>query len=65
MKNIKKEIDKKGYAIIKNLISKNEIREIFDSYEKNINYCLKLIKVQKKQKNIDSKYLLLKKKITY
>jgi ectoine hydroxylase-related dioxygenase (phytanoyl-CoA dioxygenase family) len=62
MKNIKKEIDKKGYAIIKNLISKKEIREIFDSYEKNINYCLKLIKVQKKQQNIDSKYLLLKKK---
>ena len=62
MKNIKKKIEEKGYIVIKNLFSKKEIKSIFNSYEKNINYCLKLIKIQKKQKNIDSKYLLLKKK---
>ena len=62
MKNIKKKIEEKGYIVIKNLFSKKEIKSIFNSYEKNINYCLKLIKIQKKQKDIDSKYLLLKKK---
>ena len=50
MKNIKKKIEEKGYIVIKNLFSKKEIKSIFNSYEKNINYCLKLIKIQKKTK---------------
>ena len=41
MRNIKKKIDEKGYTIIKNLFSKKDINTVFESYKKNINYCLK------------------------
>jgi ectoine hydroxylase-related dioxygenase (phytanoyl-CoA dioxygenase family) len=62
MNSIKKEIDLKGYAIIKDLFLKKDIQNIFSSYEENINYCLKSINVKPKSNNIDNKYLLLKKK---
>ncbi len=62
MKNIKKEIELKGYTIVKKLFSKKEIKDIFSSYEKNIDYCIKLIKVKKNIDNLDKKYLFLKKK---
>lgn len=62
MNNIKKEINLKGYAIIRNLFIKEDIKNLFSSYEENINYCLKLINVKPKSNNLDNKYLLLKKK---
>ena len=62
MQSIKEKIDLKGYAIIKKLFSKKEVKDIFNSYEKNIDYCLKFIKDKKKINTIDNKYLFLKKK---
>lgn len=60
--NIKKIIETNGYVILKKLFSKQEINNIFNSYEKNLDYCLQLMKSSKKFKSLDKKYLYLKKK---
>jgi len=60
--NIKNIIETNGYVILKKLFSKNEINNIFKSYEKNLDYCLRLIKSSKKFESLDKKYLYLEKK---
>ena len=44
MINIAKEIQDKGFIVIKKLFSKKQVNSLFQSYEENINYCYSIIK---------------------
>jgi len=55
---IENELKEKGYTVIKNFFSKKKIKELFKSYEKNIDYCNSLLNLRKK-KSLDEKYLFL------
>ena len=62
MINIAKEIQDKGFIVIKKLFSKKQVNSLFQSYEENINYCYSIIKQKVYKDSLDKKYLLLQKK---
>ena len=60
---ISKEFDKKGFVIVKNLLSKSEIKLIYSQLNSVINTIIKSHKFNiSKNKNLDYKYLFLKRK---
>jgi ectoine hydroxylase-related dioxygenase (phytanoyl-CoA dioxygenase family) len=61
MRKIKNDLKIKGYTVLKSFFSKKAIKKMLESYELNIDFCNKLANI-KNSKNLDQKYLLLKKK---
>ena len=62
MINIAKEIQDKGFILIKKLFSKKQVNSLFQSYEENIDYCYSVIKQKVYKDSLDKKYLFLQKK---
>jgi len=61
MKNLISKLNEDGYIVVKKLFSSRTILKLKKSYEKSLDYCLRLKDYNYRSLNLDQKYLFLEK----